>query len=279
MSMDSDKPTSNNPGTVEDLHKQCQSVYPLFFDGIKILLNKGLSSHFQVSHTLNLTNSDEMVGYRFDMDPKGDLNANIVHAFSKNFRAKAIAQIQKSKWVSAQFTGDYTTDNYTASFTLGNPDLINGTGVLVTNYLQAITRNLSLGAELAYQSTPQLPGGHMAAVTLVGRYANKNSAFACTLGGGGQMHASFYQNCGEGVQMGTEIEANLRMQDSVASIGYSIDVGNNGTTVMKGSVDTNCIVKSVIETKLLPLPFTLALCGLINHKKNTFQLGCGFIMG
>ncbi|XP_040574241.1 mitochondrial import receptor subunit TOM40 homolog 1 [Lepeophtheirus salmonis] len=300
MSMDSDKPTSNNPGTVEDLHKQCQSVYPLFFDGIKILLNKGLSSHFQVSHTLNLTNS-EMVGYRFgatyvgsvpgpnppeeypillaDMDPKGDLNANIVHAFSKNFRAKAIAQIQKSKWVSAQFTGDYTTDNYTASFTLGNPDLINGTGVLVTNYLQAITRNLSLGAELAYQSTPQLPGGHMAAVTLVGRYANKNSAFACTLGGGGQMHASFYQNCGEGVQMGTEIEANLRMQDSVASIGYSIDVGNNGTTVMKGSVDTNCIVKSVIETKLLPLPFTLALCGLINHKKNTFQLGCGFIMG
>ncbi|XP_071749905.1 mitochondrial import receptor subunit TOM40 homolog 2-like [Lepeophtheirus salmonis] len=110
------------------------------------------------------------------MDPKGDLNANILHAFSKNFRA----QIQKSKWVFAQFTGDYTRDNYTVYFTLGNPDLSNGTGVLVTNYLQAITRNLSLGAKLAYQSTSQLPGGHMAAISLAGRYANKNSAFACT---------------------------------------------------------------------------------------------------
>eukprot|EP00096_Caligus_rogercresseyi_P007197 TRINITY_DN2498_c0_g1_i1.p1 TRINITY_DN2498_c0_g1~~TRINITY_DN2498_c0_g1_i1.p1 ORF type:complete len:301 (-),score=118.99 TRINITY_DN2498_c0_g1_i1:201-1103(-) len=300
MEPESQPPVSSNPGTVEDLHKQAQSVYPMFFEGIKILLNKGLSSHFQVSHTLNLCNS-ENAGYRFgatyvgsvpgpqppeeypillaDMDPSGDLNANIVHAFSKRLRGKAIAQIQKSKWVSAQFTGDLSGDTYSASLTLGNPDLIHGTGVLVANYLQAITRKLSLGAELAYQSTPQLPGGHMAAVSLVGKYATADSAFALTLGGGGQIHASYYQNCGQGVQMGTEIESNMRMGECLASIGYAVDIGNNGATVMKGSIDTNCTVKSVIETKLAPLPFTLALCGLINHKKNAFQLGAGFIMG
>ena len=29
-----------NPGTVEDLHKQCQGVFPMFFEGAKILVNK-----------------------------------------------------------------------------------------------------------------------------------------------------------------------------------------------------------------------------------------------
>ena len=50
-----------------------------------------------------------------------------------------------------QFTGDYKADLYTASLTLGNPDLIHGTGVAVLHYLRAVTKNISLGAEFAYQ--------------------------------------------------------------------------------------------------------------------------------
>lgn len=48
-------------------------------------------------------------------------------------------------------TADYKADLYTASLTLGNPDLIHGTGVAVFHYLRAITKQLSLGAEFAYQ--------------------------------------------------------------------------------------------------------------------------------
>ena len=54
----------NNPGTIEELHKKCQGVFPMFFEGAKLLVNKGLNSHFQVSHTLTLDNS-ERTGYRF----------------------------------------------------------------------------------------------------------------------------------------------------------------------------------------------------------------------
>lgn len=60
-------------------------------------------------------------------------------------------QIQQSKWQSVQFTGDYKADLYTASLTLGNPDLIHGTGVAVLHYLRAVTKHISLGAEFAYQ--------------------------------------------------------------------------------------------------------------------------------
>ena len=57
------------------------------------------------------------------------------------------------------------------SVTLGNPDLIHGTGVGVLHYLRAVTSWLSLGAELAYQASPQLPGGHVAVVSAAARIA------------------------------------------------------------------------------------------------------------
>ncbi|PRD31780.1 UNVERIFIED_CONTAM: Tom40 [Trichonephila clavipes] len=54
----------NNPGTVEDLHKKCKDVFPTLFEGSKVMVNKALSNHFQISHTLNMTNSTPP-GYRF----------------------------------------------------------------------------------------------------------------------------------------------------------------------------------------------------------------------
>ncbi len=48
-----------------------------------------------------------------DIDPSGNLNANIVAAPSEKTRCKFIAQILQSKWQSAQFTADYKGDLYT----------------------------------------------------------------------------------------------------------------------------------------------------------------------
>jgi hypothetical protein len=56
----------NNPGTIEELHKRCQGVFPMCFEGGTLRVNKGLNSHFQVSHTLNLpTNPQSPSGYKF----------------------------------------------------------------------------------------------------------------------------------------------------------------------------------------------------------------------
>lgn len=77
------------------------------------MLTKGLSNHFQVSHTINLS-SETPSGYRFgatyvgtkqfssteafpvllgDIDPSGDLNANIIHQFTPRFKAKVATQV------------------------------------------------------------------------------------------------------------------------------------------------------------------------------------------
>lgn len=38
-------------------------VFPICFDGAKLMIQKGLSNHFQVSHALNLSSTNP--GYRF----------------------------------------------------------------------------------------------------------------------------------------------------------------------------------------------------------------------
>ena len=81
------------------------------------MVNKGLSNHFQISHTLNMS-SVTPSGYRFgatyvgtqqfgpseaypillgDIDPSGNLNANIIHQLNRNIRMKFVSQVNLIK--------------------------------------------------------------------------------------------------------------------------------------------------------------------------------------
>jgi len=296
LPMTSGHPT--NPGTIEDLHSKCKSVYPGAFEGAKLLINKGLNQNFQVSHTLTMSNALP-AGYRFgatyvgskmlsltegfpllmaDLGPSGDLNANIIHAPTTHTRVKMMAQIQNRKWMSTQLTADWKGKLQTASLTLGNPDLIHGQGVGVFHYLRAITPRLSLGGELAYQASPQIPGGHVAVFSGSAKVTGDACVAAATLGNGGQVHATFYQKCSENLAIGVEMETNFKAKEAVASIGYEFELPKTNF-VMRGCVDTDFVVKAVIEKKLMPLPFTLALSSLVHQKKHQYQFGLGLIIG
>ncbi len=54
----------NNPGSYEDLHKKTKEAFPMNFEGFKFVLNKQLSSHFQVSHSMTMSNVLPS-GYKF----------------------------------------------------------------------------------------------------------------------------------------------------------------------------------------------------------------------
>lgn len=159
------------------------------------MYSKGLSNHFQVSHTLTMSTNPQQgnSGYRFgatyvgtkqlspseafpvilgDIDPSGNLNANMIHQFSERVRVKFATQIQKSVMNGAQMTTDYKGDDFTASLTVANPNLINNSGIVVAHYLQAVTPKLDLGGELAYQYGSQVPGGKIAIMSAAGRYTH-----------------------------------------------------------------------------------------------------------
>ncbi|CAH0396176.1 unnamed protein product [Bemisia tabaci] len=287
----------DNPGTLEDLHKKCKDVFPVPFEGAKFIVNKGLSNHFQVSHTINMS-AITPSGYRFgatyvgskqvspseafpvllgDIDPSGNLNANILHLVGERLRLKFSTQIQDSKMGIAQLTGDYRGDDYTASLTIGNPDIINGSAVLVAHYLQSVTSNVALGAELAYQCSPQIPGGHIALVSGAAKYTGSDYVASGTIGQSG-VHLCYYQRASDQLQLGVELDTNFRMMDSTASFGYQVDIPKADLS-FKGTLDTNWNVGAVLEKRLSPLPFTFALSGMMNHTKNQIRIGCGFIIG
>lgn len=285
-----------NPGTMEDLHKKCKDVFPVNFEGAKFMINKGLSNHFQISHTLNMS-SVTPSGYRFgatyvgtkqlslseafpvllgDIDPSGNLNANIIHQI-RNVRCKFATQVQGNKFLAAQLTSDYRGKDFTASLTLGNPDIVNESGVVVAHYLQSVVPKLALGAELAYQYGQQVPGGEIAVLSLASRYTTNDFMISGTVGGAG-LHVCYFHKASEQLQLGVELETNFRLQESVASFGYQIDLPKANLT-FRGMVDSNWTVGAVLEKKLQPLPFTFALSGMLNHAKNQCRFGCGFIIG
>lgn len=88
-------------------------VFPTCFEGARVMLTRGLSNHFQISHTINMS-SVTPSGYRFgatyvgtkqispseaypillgDIDPSGNLNATIIHQIHSKVQAKFGAQV------------------------------------------------------------------------------------------------------------------------------------------------------------------------------------------
>ncbi|XP_068603214.1 LOW QUALITY PROTEIN: mitochondrial import receptor subunit TOM40B [Brachionichthys hirsutus] len=283
-----------NPGAFDECHRKCKEIMPLQMEGVRLVVNKGLSNHFQVNHTLLLSTMGDS-SYRFgttyvgskqmgpaeffpvmvgDMDNSGSLNAQIIHQVSSRVRSKVAFQTQQNKVVNWQGDAEVRGEDFTATVTLGNPDVLAGSGVVVAHYLQSITPALALGGELVYH---RRPGEEGSVTSLVGRYSGSNFIATLMLGSAGA-HASYYHKASEQLQVGVEFEASSRMQDSSVTFGYQIDVPK-ANLQFKGSLDSNWIVGATVEKKLLPLPLSLVLCTFLNHNKNKFQCGFGVTIG
>lgn len=289
----------SGPGAFEDLHKKCKDIFPTPFEGGKLVISKGLSNHFQICHTLTMS-SLQPSGYKFgatfvgnkqyspmeaypvmmgELEPSGNLNANIIHQFTESIKCKFVSQIQNRKWVATQITTEHRGKNHVAALTLGNPDLINESGVIVTQYLQNITKHLVLGAEMLYQYGPTVPGNQIAVYTLAGRYTGSNYQMSGSLTPmAGGVHLCYYQKASDTVQFGVELEGSLRTQECTATLGYQIELPKSNLT-FRGQLDSNWCVGAVMEKKLPPLPFTFALSGFANHVKGGYRFGVGLLVG
>ncbi|XP_028678363.1 mitochondrial import receptor subunit TOM40 homolog isoform X2 [Erpetoichthys calabaricus] len=283
-----------NPGTFEECHRKCKEVFPIQMEGVKLIVNKGLSNHFQVNHTITLSTVGES-NYHFgatyvgmkqlspteafpvmvgDMDNTGSLNAQIIHQLTDKMRSKIAIQTQQSKFINWQTDAEYRGEDFTAAVTLGNPDILTGSGIIVAHYLQSITSNLALGGELVYH---RRSGEEGTVMSLAGKYTASNWIATLTVGQAGA-HATYYHKANEQLQVGVEFEASTRMQDTSMSFGYQLDLPK-ANLLFKGSVDSNWVVGATLEKKLVPLPLTLAMGAFLNHKKNKFQCGFGLTIG
>ncbi|KAJ7307394.1 hypothetical protein JRQ81_009410 [Phrynocephalus forsythii] len=275
-------------------------------EGVKLVINKSLSSHFQVTHTIHMSTIGQssyhlnatyvgdqqlspteafptLVG---DINNVGSLHAQALHLLAERIRnegrlpgntsAGFFAEnfTQQSKFVTWQFDTEYRGDDYTATLTLGNPDLISESIILVAHFLQSVSSRLVLGGEMVYH---RRPGEEGAIVTLAGKYTALKWVSTLNLGYGGA-HASYYHRANDQIQVGVEFEANTRLQDTSFAFGYQLNLPE-ANMVFRGFLDSNWCVGAVLEKKLPPLPVTLALGAFLNHWKHRFHCGFSIIVG
>lgn len=293
----------NNPGTYEEIHKPCKELFPQAFEGGRLVIGKGVSSHFQINHTLTL-GSPMISGYRFgatyvgskqfspqesypvllgDIDASGNLNANIIHAFSRNIFTRFVAQFQGEK-SNTQVVTDYKGSSYTASLTVANPDLLNGTGLAVGQFLQKVTPSLDIGAECMYQRGGHIPGGQIAvmsmAAKLKGAKWQAGATFSPAGPAGGGIHTSYCHRINDTLQVGAEFETSIGMGESTATVGYQLEIPNAGV-VFKGQIDSNWTLAATLEKKLLEsqIPLTVTLSAIGSQVKSDFKFGIGMNVG
>lgn len=288
---------NNNPGSMDELHRKCKEIFPMPFDGGKVIVNKILSNHFQISH--NFTLSSGMTappGYRFgatyigtkqispseaypiflgDMDPNGNLDSHIIHLFGDRLKVNLAAQFQNSKCTTTQLKADLLGPDFTASVGLGNIDLINDSGLTIAGYLQNITNRLSMGAELVCQYNRN---NAFSLLSLAGRYTSPDNYIVSGVLNQNSVQLCYYQKKNEFLQVGVQVDTNLAQAESSASFGYQIDIPKSNF-VFRGYVDSNWNVGAVFEKKLLPMPLTLIFSGIMNHVRSRTRVGLGLVVG
>ncbi|CAG4985180.1 unnamed protein product [Colias eurytheme] len=285
-----------NPGTLDELHKKTKDVMPVNFEGGKMMVNRGISNHFQMSHTLTMSSAQN--GYKLgatyigtkqispteafpvvlgDVDPAGNVNFNFIHQLTPEVRLKAAAQIQECKLTATQGTLEYKGSDYTLAMAFGKPDFSEKSAVVVGHYLQSVSKRLALGAELVYQSSARVMGGEIAIVSAAARYTMDDSEVSATLGPA-SFHVCYFKQASEQLQVVAEMDTSFRGMESTGTIGYQVTIPK-AELVFRGMVDSNWNIGAVLEKKLQPLPFTFALSGMANQAKQQFKFGCGLIIG
>ncbi|XP_058865455.1 mitochondrial import receptor subunit TOM40B-like isoform X1 [Acipenser ruthenus] len=283
-----------NPGGFDMLHRRCKDVFPHQTEGVKLTINRTISTFFKASHILHLS----AVGpsnYRFnasyqqsdsdrreeacpvlvgEMDSFGSLNAQCLHFLSERIRAKAVFQTQRSQFLVWQFETEYRGDDFTAAVTLANPDLLRESVIMVAHFLQSVSPQLVLGGELVYHRGRAEEGG---IVTLAGQYSGPNWVATLNAGNGGA-HASYYHRANKQIQVGVEFEASTRTQETTCSFGYQLDIPE-ANMVFRGTLDSRWIVGGVLEKRLTPLPAALTLGAFMNHRGDKVQCGLGVTVG
>ncbi|KAJ8035318.1 Mitochondrial import receptor subunit TOM40-like [Holothuria leucospilota] len=281
-----------NPGTFEDLFKKVKELMPNPVEGCKLIINKGLSNHFQVSHSLSMS-SFGASSYHFgatyvgskqispteafpvllgDIDTTGSLNAQIVHQLADRIRGKFVVQTQQTQWAVYQAETEYRGPSYTGVVTVANMNPLEETGIVVAHYLQSITKRLSLGAELLYHYGQ---GNQATIISGAAKYATENWFAAGTLGPT-SCHLAYYHK-GKEIEFGVEFESNFRAQETAVTLGYQIDLPQG--VIFKGMVDSNWTVCATLEKRLQPIPFIFTLSALLNQKKDQSRFGFGLMLG
>ncbi|CAI8029918.1 Mitochondrial import receptor subunit TOM40 homolog 1 [Geodia barretti] len=282
-----------NPGEFEELGKKIkEQINPQFFEGCKVALGKGLSRYFQTTHTVVLGTS-QPASYQYgvtyvgskkiadndyrpimlgEISTNGNFSALFLHQIAKAWKVKINTQ-----WVAYQGSLDYQGSDFTASLTLANPNLLDGSVVGVAQYLQALNPSYETpfqavsgcradGSERSRDRGGDGVGGRGLSLPGLGGYARL---------GLHSWHLTYLHKLKD-LDLVAECEGSLMQGTTVAAIGYKMDLG---AMTMRGRINSLGTVVATVEKRLDPIPGALMVSGRINHWTDEAKFGIGLLIG
>ncbi|VEL29570.1 unnamed protein product [Protopolystoma xenopodis] len=208
-----------------------------------------------------------------EVQPNGQVQAQIVHQFAPSLRMQYMTQLQKSKMSAQQIAADFRQGNWQTNLTVINPDLQRRQVMTALGTMCQVTRRFALGSMFFYHRSPQLPAGQDGTWSIGGKYSGSKWTAAASLrpfhlG----LHSSFHMRYDETLQFAAELESNFQQQNNTATIGYQFDFPKGAASV-KAQIDSNWNIAASLEKKMFP--FTFTLCAMGNQSAERYAVGFG----
>ena len=281
-----------NPGTIENATKDIKQTFltNLFFDGARADLTKYLSPTFQVTHAFHSATALQPAGYSFGaayatetllihgtLDNSYQVNARLHSQITPQILSKIHMQLPRGKGQNmAQFELDYQGDDFSISAKMVNPSPTDATGIYLLGYLQSVTPNLALGAELTLQR-PQ-PGLEDSSLAYTARWtSDKRDKIVSVQLQPGAFQASYWQKIEEKVDAGAEIQfaAGPRgRRDAVCNIGAKWEFSS---ATFRTLLDSRGRIQMLMEERLAP-GFGFQLSGELDHLSGKSKVGLALVM-
>ncbi|KZT42078.1 hypothetical protein SISSUDRAFT_1069613 [Sistotremastrum suecicum HHB10207 ss-3] len=283
-----------NPGTVENLQKEVKNTHltNFMFDGARADLTKGLSINpaFQVTHSFQLASQTSSPSYNFGavfanenlfmqggVDHDGNVNARFNQGWSQTNVSKIQAQFSQTVGHNMiQLEQDYQGQDYSANLKAVNPSPLDLTGIYIGNYLQSVTKNLSLGVETLYQR-PTLDVSELSTSYLL-KYVGREKDWIATaqIQPLGILQTTYWQKLSEKLEVAAELQvvAAPTRRDAVATLGARYDLR---MATFRAQLDSTGKVSALLEQRFAPA-FAFLVSGEIDHFKNSAKVGVGVMI-
>jgi mitochondrial import receptor subunit TOM40 len=167
----------------------------------------------------------------------------------------------------AQFEHDRIGRDYSLNLKTYNPSPADLSGAYMASYLQSLTKNVALGAEVIYQRAPT--GMEESAMSYVGKYTSNKRDWIATaqVQAQGILQTTYWQKLSDKVDVAAELvlvpDVRPTERKAMATVGVKYDFR---TAVFRAQVESTGKISALLEQRISPI-LGFLFSGEIDHWK------------
>ncbi|XP_053622655.1 mitochondrial import receptor subunit TOM40 homolog [Plodia interpunctella] len=271
---------ANNPGLLRYIHNAARYRLPQCFEGGSVSVKQSSQSNWILGHSLSFS-SVTPGGYKlllsyvdkskptglpyFVMEaaPGGQMSCEMRVGPTQGTRATVVAQIADAEFYSFESIFDAYFNSFTASIIAVNREFI------ALHFLQAITEQISLGAEIVARGQAT----ELSSASGAGRWVSDEHSISATLGNRG-LDLCYARVITPYLTIAGMLEVGFAIRRAVATLAYE---WRSEEWTVRGSADSDGLVGATLQRALggKRADLACAISALLNHPNDKFRLGFG----